>query len=261
MNKTAKIWLILAASLVIIGSCLFVFALAKNHWHFANLGIVKYQTSTHTVNENFHSLSIEANTADIFFSPSHDGTCKVICYEAVNNKFSVSVINGTLTIYAVSEKEWYDYISIDSECPTITIYLPEDEYESIYIQESTGDILIENVNANTFDLNVSTGDIYLKNIACKNLFTTGNTGDIFLQDVIGDEKFSIKRSTGDVTFDSCDAKEIFIHTGTGDVEGILRSHKIFKTETSTGDIHIPDTTTGGTCEIITSTGDIHIEIQ
>ena len=62
-------------------------------------------------------------------------------------------------------------------------------------------------------------------------------------------------------FDSSDAAEIFVKTSTGDVSGSLLTEKVFITDTSTGKVSVPKTTTGGKCELITSTGDIKIEIS
>ena len=108
---------------------------------------------------------------------------------------------------------------------------------------------------------VSTGKTYLTNVTCKNLMSSGDTGDISLNSVIAKEKFSIDRSTGDVKFEGSDAAEIFVVTDTGDVEGSLLSEKVFVVNTDTGEKEVPDTVTGGICEITTDTGDVKITIN
>ena len=60
--------------------------------------------------------------------------------------------------------------------------------------------------------------------------------------------------------EDCDAGELLISTDTGDVHGTLLTEKIFLVRSSTGEIHVPETVSGGKCKITTSTGDIHIEI-
>ena len=45
------------------------------------------------------------------------------------------------------------------------------------------------------------------------------------------------------------------------VGGTLLSDKVFITDTTTGDVDVPKTTTGGKCEITTTTGDIEIDIE
>ena len=150
----------------------------------------------------------------------------------------------------------------------------------IQIKTSTGDIHATNLSAHALDLSVSTGKITvsgvicqgditigvstgkanLTDIRCKSLISRGDTGDISLNNVIATEKFSIQRSTGDIKFIRSDAPEIFVETDTGDVTGTLLAGKVFLTQTDTGNVDVPKTTTGGRCEIITDTGNIRIKI-
>ena len=67
---------------------------------------------------------------------------------------------------------------------------------------------------------------------------------------------SAERSTGNVNFENSDAAGICVKTSTGDVTGTLLTEKVFTAETSAGSISVPDTKTGGKCEITTSTGNI-----
>ena len=64
-----------------------------------------------------------------------------------------------------------------------------------------------------------------------------------------------------MTLSDCDASEIFVKTDTGDVRGTLLSEKVFIIKTSAGDVSVPETVTGGKCEISTDTGDIKIGIS
>lgn len=151
----------------------------------------------------------------------------------------------------------------------------------IKIKTSTGNICVENTSAGMLDLsastgritvsnvicggdaniNVSTGRTNLNNIECKNLTSSGDTGGISLNNVIAAEKFSIKRSTGDVRFDGSDAAEILVETDIGDVTGTFLSEKTFFVETDIGSVDVPESITGGRCEITTDTGDIELDIQ
>ena len=71
---------------------------------------------------------------------------------------------------------------------------------------------------------------------------------------------SVERSTGDVFFDRCDAAALSVATDTGDVTGTLLSDKVFITQTDTGSVDVPPTTSGGICGITTDTGDIRMDI-
>ena len=280
MKKSTKIWLITATSLVALGCIMFSVAMTKIHWDFTKLSTVKYETNTYEVTDDFNSISMLTDTADILFVQSDDKICKVVCYEMSDMKHTTTVQNNTLTINVTDEREWYDHIGITLGSPKITVYLPKTEYDSLAIKEDTGDIEVpKDFKFGTIDIATSTGDITiagvtceddivinvstgkanLTDIKCKSFISDGSTGDISLKNVIATEKFSIERSTGDVKFDGCDATKIWVETDTGDVTGKLLSEKIFITQTSTGDVHVPKSTNGGKCEITTSTGDIYMK--
>ena len=320
MRKTAKIWLVIAASLVFVGLIMFAAVMSEYKWDFSKLSTGKYETNTYEISEEFSNLSMNTDTADIIFALSDDGKCRVECYEEEKAKHSVAVQENTLVIKMIDEKSWYDYIGINFGSPKITVYLPKAEYTSLFINGSTGDIeipknlkfegvdislstgdvnffasaskliiiktstgniCVENTSAGTLDLsastgritvsnvicggdaniNVSTGRTNLNNIECKNITSGGGTGDISLNNVIAAEKFSIKRSTGDVRFDGSDAAEILVETDTGDVTGTFLSEKTFFVETDTGSVDVPESITGGRCEITTDTGDIELDIK
>ena len=281
MSKATKIWLTVAASLVLLGIIIFTAIMTVNHWDFIKLSTEEFETRTYEFNEDFNSILISTDTAEIVFLPSENDKCRVVCYEPDSGIHDVTVKDGKLSINWMVHKKWYEHIGITVGSPKITVYLPHNEYVSLSIKESTGDVSIlnnfkfdsiditvstgdiniENVTAGSIGIKVSTGDTFLTNVTCESLASTGSTGDITMSGVIASGKFSIERSTGDVKFDKCDAAEIFVLTDTGDVTGTLLSEKIFFPDSDTGKIDVPKTTSGGKCEITTDTGDIKIRIN
>lgn len=319
MGKTMRIWLIIATALVVVGAIVFTAALAACGWDFSKLSTVKFETNSYSGSDSIASILVDTDTADIRFAPSEDGQWKVVCHEAEKMNHTVSVEDGVLTIKVGDEREWYDHIGIWVGSEKVTIYLPEQEYASLVIQESTGDVEVpKDFRFGTIDINVSTGDVKnyasasgaikitastgdihvesvsaasmelsvttghvtgcdltcegklsvdvstgdarLTDVRCENFTSDGSTGDLILKNVVAAGKMSIDRSTGDVKFDACDAAQIQVDVDTGDVTGSLRSDKIFIVRSSTGDIDVPATTSGGKCQITTSTGDIKIRI-
>ena len=101
----------------------------------------------------------------------------------------------------------------------------------------------------------------MTDMKCKSLYSDGSTGEMSLDRVIAEENISVERTTGDIELEGCDAAELWLKTSTGDVEGSLLTEKIFIASSSTGDVEVPRSTSGGRCEISTSTGDIEIEIK
>lgn len=281
MSRAAKIWLIAASILVLIGCIIFGGIMTMLKWDFTKLSTVKYETNNYEIAGGFKNISIKANTADILFVASESQDCTIICYEQEKVRHTVAVEDNTLAIEAKDSRRWYEYIGINFDTPQITVYIPQGEYDALSVKSSTGDIRVENMAIETLKLSVTTGSITvsditcqedinisvstgkakLSDVVCKNVVSSGNTGDIFLQNVIASEKISIKRSTGNVRLEHADAAEIFVKTDTGNVTGTLLSDKVFITKTDTGRINVPKTTSGGRCEINTDTGDIKIKIQ
>lgn len=278
MNKT-KIWLIVAAMLILVGSAAFGGVMMKLNWDFTALSTTKYETNTTSVEAEYKNISIATDTADIEFILADES--EVVCYERTNAKHKVEVKDGTLCVELTDERKWYEHIGIGFDSPKITVYLPKAELGTVSVKTSTGDITLSDISADSLDLSVSTGKITLSdatckgdvnvkvstgrtditNLTCKNLTTKGSTGNAILKNVVATEKFSIERTTGDVKFDSCDAKEIVAKTDTGSITGTLLTEKIFIAHTDTGRISVPNTTNGGKCELSTDTGNIKITIN
>ena len=301
MSKTTKIWLIIATALVALGAVIFVGVMAQYDWDFTKLSTVTYVTNTYEVSDEFDKISINVDTTEIEFAPTENETCSIVSFEAEQVKHSATVQNGTLIISTVDTRKWYDHICISLGSPKMTVYLPQNEYASLIIETDTGDINIpkdfafdkieidgdtSDVScfapvANVLDIELSTGDIIIDSITVDQIKLTATTGEIAvnsvtaknnidietdtgtitLKNVLATGTISIKSDTGDVRFEGSDAIEISVKTDTGDVTGTLLSEKVFITETSTGSINVPKTTSGGKCEITTSTGDINISIK
>ena len=319
MKKRTKVWLIVAAALVVLGCAGFGAVMTVNQWDFSLLDTEVFETKTFEIEEAFENISITLDTADVQFLPSQDGTCRVVCHDSEKCEYAVAVVNGTLTVAYDDRREWYDFVGFSFENDGVTVYLPEDAYinltlkgstadveipeefafeeidvsvstgdvicradasENLKIKVSTGDVRVENITAGALvlsgttsmmevtavdcqgDMNirVTTGKVFLTDVACGSLSTVGSTGDLTMNHLIAENALSVERTTGDVCFEGCDAAEICIKTDTGDVTGSLLTEKVFLTETDTGKIDVPQSFTGGKCEISTDTGDIEISL-
>lgn len=101
-----------------------------------------------------------------------------------------------------------------------------------------------------------TGRISFSRVQCGSITGETTSGDIICEDGHIDGDLNMVAGSGDITLTNFDADTLHITTDTGDVSGSLHSEKIFFTETNTGDIRVPKSTSGGVCEIKTDTGDI-----
>ena len=280
MRTSTKVWLFIALLLTLSGALIFAGAMAAANWDFTSLSTTEYTTNTYEITEDFKYVYVNASVADITVLPTTESTARVELHTEAKVGHTVKVSGETLEISTNDTRKWYDRIGISFESTGITLYLPADSCKGMMIVGRTGDITVQDLTIRGMTIKVTTGDVSIsnlvsqtdinlqsstgetavRNVTARGIISTAGTGDITLKNVIAQEKFDIIRSTGDVIFNACDAPEIKVEVTTGDVMGTLLSDKDFTVKTSTGDVSVPDTNSGGICEIKTSTGDIKISI-
>ncbi len=275
MSRAAKIWIIAAFALILIGGAVFAASMQRNGWDFGSLGSGKLVTRTADVGERFDSISIKSDTEDIAFLPSEDGKCRVVFEEREKEPHNAAVIDGVLNIESKDLRSWAERVSFFGGSMKIAVYLPETVYVALSIDETTGDIAIpadfgfdsidikadtgdvdcrasartlrvrtstgdiraEGIDANEIELAVSTGRVEVANVSCRGgLSITVSTGRAFLADVKCGS-FSTTGSTGDITLRNVG------------VDGLL------KIERSTGDVRF-DRCDAAELEIETDTGSV-----
>lgn len=276
MRKLTKIWVIIAASLVLIGATIFTAMLAESDWDFANLSTVDYKTETYTSFESVEDITIDTETADISFFFTEENCAKVVCYEIEKAPHIVSFTNGKLHIKQNDKRMWYEHIGINFDTPKIKIYLPKNEYGAlnieattgdislpaelkfesvlicattsdvkirsnatgtIHVKTTTGDLNVDGITCGTLDFTATTGDANISNATCYNdLRTSVSTGQTNLSNVTC-KNFSTDGSTGDIRMQSVLVEtNMFINRSTGDVSFKDCDAKMIHIRLDTGDV-------------------------
>ena len=275
MNKKITVWLIVAAALFLVGCIMIGGAMSLMKWDFGKLSTSQYDTYEYTIEEAFSGILVSADTADITFTPSEDGLCRVVLYEAENRKSTVTVTEGKLTVSATDSRKWYQYIGIGVENPEVTVYLPEGEYASLSVKSHTGKLTVAKglafgelevtqttgaifcyASAERMKLKASTGNITVKGVTVDSADLTVSTGKVTVTDLIASGALSVKVTTGNavLTDTTCGS---FLSTGS---TGKLEMKNLAATESlsvtrDTGDVifercDAPDIT------VETDTGDV-----
>ena len=299
MKKSTIVLIWIAVGLCIAGLIAATVGLFMMNFNFKNVSVDRDEEKTYEVSEDFDKISIDIIEGDIILARSTDGKCRVDCKERERFGYSVSVVDGTLRIETMDGRKWYDHISIGNFDRTMTVYLAAEQYDSIEIDATTGDVRVPedfsfgtakvrittgdvkwqaeaseelSVKTTTGDISISgaspkklqlkstTGKIALAKIKCETADIKGGSGDCALAGVVAYENLNVSLTTGDIELRDCDARSLSIEATTGDIEGTLLSGKIFSASTTTGDVRVPSDSEGGSCKIKTTTGDIYIRI-
>lgn len=229
------------------------------------------------------TASVRAGTLSITVTDTSEWYDHIYFFSFASPKITVYLPESGYALLSIKESTGdvsipndFTFGSIDVSVSTGDVDCFASASGTIRIAADTGDIRAEEITAGDLALSVSTGDVSVRSAACEGGFgvsvstgkaalagvscgsfrSDGGTGDIFLRNVIAAETITIRRSTGDVRLENCDAAGLLIETSTGDVTGSLLSDKVFITQSSTGDISVPGSATGGQCRITTSTGEI-----
>lgn len=278
MSSVKKGWLIAAAVLVVGGLLMVGGAVYFCDLDFHQFNTLKYEMHSTDIVPEFEQIDIDTSVAAVSIELSPDGNCRLDCYEPSKMKHTAQVENGVLKIREV--QKWEGGFGIDMEEPTLTLYLPKDQYAALKLMVDTGDIRVPKIftfdrvqiGSDTGDVDfqagvtgqaqfkTDTGTVKAVGVSCGNFTAESDTGEILLENVIASGTLDVTSQTGDVRLKECDGAEIYITTDTGDVKGTILTEKVFLTETDTGEVNVPKSLTGGRCEITTQTGDIDIMI-
>lgn len=219
----------------------------KHKWHFFHFGVITEspKITVYLPGDVYNALSINADTGDVSIPDNFRfadiditlDTGDISCQADANGDMSFKTDTGHITISDVSA-------------------------EGMRITSDTGRMDITNIElSGDMEIREGTGRVTMENVTCRNFTSNGDTGSIIMTNVIASGEFNIERDTGKVEFNGCDAETIYVKTDTGSVTGSLLSDKIFITDTDTGSVDVPNTITGGRCEITTDTGNIRISIE
>jgi len=274
-NKT-KIWLIIAASLVLIGCIIFGGVMTMLKWDFTKLSISKYETHNYEITKNFNNISIICNTADVVFVPSENQKTSVVCHEQKNMKHSVTVKDAALVIDVVDTRKWYEYIGISFGAPKITVSIPQGEYGALFVKSSTGNVEIskdfkfESIDISESTGNVtsyasasgniiiktSTGKIHVENVSAGTLDLSVSTGGVNVCNVTTERDIRIKVSTGKTNLTNIACKNVVSKGNTGVIflKNVIAAES-FMIERSTGDVKF-DRCDAAEISVETDTGDI-----
>ena len=260
MTTSTKIWTIVAVALTVVGIIVIATVILTNGGKIERFGTVKYETNIFETNSDFNNISIDTDTADIRLLPSADGKCKVECYEGQNERHSVLVKDGELSIKLVNEKKWYEYIGINWGTPKITVYLPKEAYTSLAISTDTSNVVIpKDFSFESIDVSTHTGNVDLSASVKNAARIKATTGNIKIENT-SSGSLDLSVSTGKISLSSVDVDGVLkTSVSTGKTELKKVSCKSLVSNGDTGDLTMTDVVASDTFSIERSTGDVRFE--
>ncbi len=257
MTKKIKISLVVASLFFVIGSTLFIGALAAVMWDFTKLSAKKYTNKEYALTQEFSNITILTDTSDVNIIKTTEKS-KVVLVQEENIEHKVEIKDGTLYIEQKDNRKWYEHIGLNfSSSEKITVYLPNDKYELLKITGDTSDVnLSKDITFNSVNVYVSTGDVECYSSIIENGKFRASTGDITIKNQsLGTLELEV--STGDIDLENLAVGgDVSISVSTGDVEISNLTCKNLKSKGSTGEIELESVIASEKITITRSTGSV-----
>ena len=259
MKKSTVIWLAIALVLILAGGVMFSCVLSEYGWDFSTFDRENYLTKTVPVNQTFKNISIKAKTDDITIALSESGECSVVYCETDKIHHSTVLENDTLKIETRDERGWFEKLGFFSrKRPSVTLYLPKKEYDSLAVEAATGDIQIslpKEASVKNAAIAASTGDISCGMTAKETISVALSTGDITLENACADE-IILSLTTGKINISGGECRNLSVAQSTGRTYLRDITCETFSSTASTGDITLENVYANEKLSIERTTGDI-----
>lgn len=273
MKKSLKIVLIVSACLIALGVIISLGALVAislGGEGFGAFNTLNFDTKEYSPVGDFDSIKVYGIECNVKFLLSTDGSCRVVCPEAENIYHEIEIFEGTLTINRVDNRRFYQRFGVQVGDLDILVYLPESEYESLYVNTVSGDINIpddfklESASAKSvsgeiscragvsgnISLESTSGEIEVGSSAPTSVELNSTSGSVTVSDMNISDILDVKTVSGDVSVRNTKQTNLNISTTSGKTE--------CKNSVSSGKILI-DTTSGKTVLELCDAGTINIK--
>lgn len=294
MKKTLAI----ALALIVCGAAIMFTAFATNNFDFTAFNTVKYESFEYVCSGRIREIEIDDGAHDVTICKSADELC---CVQYATNGKDDLIIEESDGVLSVAHDGNVQWIGLNfGDAPKTTIYLPEGEYDRLYVRANSGDILISagfefaeadiatdsgdvDVNADVrkaaisaasgeisvwgctlgdFAATTASGDIEIENAEIGAARVETASGSVELERVKLEGELEVSTSSGDVELEHVEAAGISVDTASGDVCGNIEAPMRYEVETSSGEVQAPAAAMDGApCRIKTVSGDIEIETE
>lgn len=256
MKKSTKIAVITAAALIVLGIIIAGIGFRGVGFDFEALNTEDIVSNTFEISEEFRKISVETDTAELYFAVSEGDVCRVECVDFANERYTVTVENGVLTVALDDHRAWHENIGIFTVGEnSVTVYLPQREYDSLQICENTGDIeMPAELSFEQAVISTSTGDVYWAARVAEELSVTTDTGEVEACG-ISPRSLALKTNTGDISVSEVrDAQQICIETDTGRIAMTNADCTELSADSNTGDIALKNLIAEESIRIKSDTG-------
>ncbi len=240
--------IVCAALLIIAGISLIVGSLSlrkesrMHEYTFANAGI--------------RALELECGAAEVKLLPAGDGICRVRCVESATQKYKVWKNEETLHVERTGR---WSFFSVTRKENYVHVYLPEREYESLWVKSSSGGVSVpEDFCFRTAIISASSGGVGFAAEVTDELNIRSSSGGVAVSGASPDDLF-ISVSSGGVALSGVTSGKVDLRSSSGGMRlDDIRCAELNAT-CSSGAIRLSDVIADGAMTLECTSGAIRLE--
>ena len=210
-------------------------------------------------NSGIRALEIESGSAGVDLYRAKDGIIRVQCVESATMKYKIWQNEETLHIERERAGRW-SLFHVSMKEDHIQIYLPEQDYESLWIKSSSGGIGIpEGFRFDNAIITVSSGGVAFAADAAGELNIRTSSGGVAVKNASPENLF-ISASSGGVALSGMAPGRVSLNSTSGSLklDGI-RCGGDLSAEVSSGSIRLSDVITDGAMTLECTSGSIKLD--
>lgn len=235
----------------------FYFGLNPSNWTETTLTV-------YLPKEEYKNLYLETTSGDIY------AESKLTFADAELHNTSGNVIMSEITAESISAKSTSGNVHISNSDIKTELFLKSTSGNTKISETNAGKITSESTSGsvslkktkteNDINAHTTSGSIRFSDVEANDISVKSTSGDAELTNSVSAGRFYVKTVSGDIELESCDGKNLNLESTSGEIEGSLLTGKKFITDTTSGDVYVPDSTGTDECVISTTSGDIDIYV-
>ena len=193
------------------------------------------------IKESFDNLEVETNNASIELVPTKADVATIEYSNKKKTRFSLKAdVHGDTLQVELKEKRKFFWFGFSSSKSTLTVSLPEKQFNHLQAESDNGRITAEEIKADRIELESANGEISLKDIKADSVDVETDNGKVVLEDVEGNIKGSTDNGKISMATKELD-QQVMLVTDNGSIEiktDSEPSNATIDAKTDNGKIHI-----------------------
>ncbi|HEU4965674.1 MAG TPA: DUF4097 family beta strand repeat-containing protein [Bacilli bacterium] len=190
-------------------------------------------------------LAIEVSSTDVHLVKATDGKISAHFYGKGKEDFYqlIAEQSGDEVRVRIDRPKMQWFGGWGTTSLNLDIALPEQEYDQLTLNASSGDVDLGSLVAGDVKVDLSSGSLQLADWKGDTMSVESSSGEIVLHHLTASDAIDVKASSGHIKLDGVKTKHLQAGASSGSVELSGVEAEEFDAETSSGDIHFDATST------------------